>query len=73
LPFTQWSVAKLSAYCRGKGILPEITDEWVRRLLRREGLSAQRTKTWKKSPDPEFEVKKTESLTSMDRHPRTGR
>jgi len=61
LPFTQWSVAKLSAYCRRKGILPEITDEWVRRLLRREGLSTQRTKTWKKSPDPEFEVKKPNS------------
>lgn len=68
LPFTQWSVSKLSAYCRKKGLLPDITDEWVRRLLRREGLTPQRTRTWKSSPDPEFEAKKTASLTSIHRH-----
>lgn len=67
LPFTQWSVNKLASYCKQRGILPDITDEWVRRLLRREGLTPQRTKTWKESPDPEFEVKKTEFSTSMHR------
>ena len=59
LPFTRWSVAKLHAYCRAKKILPPFSDEWVRRLLRREGISIQRTKTWKESPDPDFESKKT--------------
>ncbi len=59
LPFTQWSVAKLQEYCRVKKILPPFSDEWVRRLLRREGISFQRTKTWKESPDPDFESKKT--------------
>jgi transposase len=63
LPFTQWSVAKLHAYCEKRGILPECSDEWVRRLLRREGLTYQRTKTWKESPDPDYEVKKTTSST----------
>ena len=61
LPFTTWSVKKLNNYCRDKGILPEVTDEWVRRLLRREGITHQRTGTWKNSPDPDFEVKKTAS------------
>jgi transposase len=61
LPFTTWSVKKLNRYCREQGILPEVTDEWVRRLLRREGITHQRTGTWKKSPDPDFEVKKTAS------------
>jgi transposase len=61
LPFTQWSVAKLREYCRQRNLLPEYSDEWVRRLLRREGVSFQRTKTWKESPDPQFEVKKTGS------------
>ncbi len=61
LPFTTWSVKKLNDYCRKEGILPEVTDEWVRRLLRREGITHQRTGTWKKSPDPDFEVKKTAS------------
>jgi transposase len=61
LPFTTWSMKKLNAYCRKEGILPEVTDEWVRRLLRREGITHQRTGTWKRSPDPDFEVKKTAS------------
>jgi transposase len=58
LPFSVWSVAKLAEYCRGKHLLPEVTDEWVRRLLRREGLSAQRIRTWKMSKDPHFDSKK---------------
>lgn len=61
LPFTTWSVKKLNSYCRKEEILPEVTDEWVRRLLRREGITHQRTGTWKQSPDPDFEVKKTAS------------
>lgn len=59
LPFTEWSIAKLHDYCKEKELLPSCSDEWVRRLLRREGITYQRTKTWKKSPDPDFEVKKT--------------
>ena len=61
LPFTQWSVAKLQEHCHRKNLLPPFSDEWVRRLLRREGISFQRTKTWKESPDPHFESKKTAS------------
>jgi len=61
LPYTTWSVAKLAEYCRSKGLLPDVSNEWIRRLLRREGLSLQRTKTWKKSPDPDFEKKKPHS------------
>ncbi len=52
LPFSTWSVPKLAEYCRRKRLLPEVTDEWVRRLLRREGLTAQRVRTWKTSQDP---------------------
>jgi transposase len=73
LPFTHWSVAKLKAYCLAQGLLPPITDEWVRRLLRREGISCQRTKTWKSSPDPDFEAKKTASSTSTRRRPKMAR
>jgi len=49
LPFSSWSVPKLVKYCCRQRLLPEVTDEWVRRLLRREGLSAQRLRTWKTS------------------------
>lgn len=72
LPFTQWSVSKLRAYCLKEGLIPPITGEWVRRLLRREGVSYQHTKTWKESPDPEFEVKKTAFSTSTSTVPRAG-
>lgn len=58
LPFSNWSVPKLAEYCRAKRLLPPVTDEWVRRLLRREGLSAQRIRTWKRSHDPHFDAKK---------------
>jgi transposase len=58
LPFSVWTVPKLAEYCRGRRLLPAVSDEWVRRLLRREGLSAQRVRTWKTSRDPHFDRKK---------------
>lgn len=61
LPFSAWSVPKLAEYGRQKRLLPPVTDEWVRRLLRREGLSAQRIRTWKSSHDPAFDRKKNGS------------
>lgn len=70
LPFSTWSVAKLAEYCRAKRLLPEVTDEWVRRLLRREGLSAQRIRTWKSSHDPHFDRKKKASARSTREGPR---
>lgn len=65
LPFSNWSVPKLSEYCRQRRLLPPVTDEWVRRLLRREGLTAQRIRTWKTSQDPDFDRKKNESEGSI--------
>jgi transposase len=70
LPFSNWSVAKLAEYCRAKRLLPAVTDEWVRRLLRREGLSAQRIRTWKTSHDPHFDRKKNASGRSTREGPR---
>lgn len=70
LPFSTWSVAKLAEYCRAKHLLPKVTDEWVRRLLRREGLSAQRIRTWKSSHDPHFDRKKNASGRSTGAGPR---
>ncbi len=64
LPFSTWSVPKLTEYCRAHRLLPPVTDEWVRRLLRREGLAPQRIRTWKTSHDPAFDVKKTASAAS---------
>ena len=73
LPFTTWSVAKLAEYCRSKRLLPDISDEWVRRVLRREGITAQRIRTWKTSSDPEFDAKKNASVRSTRSARRTRR
>ena len=64
LPFSAWTVPKLAEYCRQRGLLPPITDEWVCQLLRREWLRAQRIRTWETSDDPAFDQKKNASGSS---------
>jgi len=64
LPFAVWTVPKLAAYCREHELIPPFCDEWVRRLLRGAGLSAQRIRTWKTSHDPAFDRKKKPSVRS---------
>ncbi|GCC11354.1 hypothetical protein IPdc08_01405 [archaeon] len=59
LPFTQWSLTKLHGYIIKEGIVESISYEGVRQILRKAGITYQRTKTWKESNDPEFEPKKT--------------
>jgi transposase len=70
LPFAVWSVPKLAAYCRDHDLIPPFCDEWVRRLLRGAGLSAQRVRTWKTSHDPAFDTKKKPSARSTPTAPR---
>ncbi len=65
LPFTTWSVRTLREYCRRTRLIPDFSEEWVRRLLRREGLTAQRIRTWKRSDDPQFHPKDGASAPSM--------
>jgi transposase len=60
-PFTHWSLAKLRDHLIETGVVESISAETVRRILAERGVSFQRTKTWKESPDPNFEVKKTAS------------
>ena len=64
LPFSNGSVPKLAEYGRAQHLLPSVTDEWVRRLLRRKGLTAQRIRTWKTSTDPNLDRKKNSSESS---------
>ncbi|WP_342364936.1 IS630 family transposase [Streptomyces sviceus] len=57
-PFTRWSLRKLAAYLRKvHGRVIRIGREALRGLLARRGVTFQRTKTWKESPDPEREAK----------------
>lgn len=64
LPYTVWTVPKLADFCRTKKLIPPFCDEWVRRLLRRKGLSAKRIRTWKTSTDPLFGPKAPASAPS---------
>lgn len=57
-PFTRWSLSKLRGALLRKGIVSEISEEALRQILHSEGVTFQRTRTWKVSRDPEFERKR---------------
>lgn len=56
-----WSLAKLREHLIETGVVESISPETVRKILAERGISFQRTKTWKESTDPGFELKKTAS------------
>ncbi len=57
-PFTRWSIRKLADHLQRDNARPvRIGREARRCLLIRRGISFQRTKTWKESPDPDFDTK----------------
>jgi transposase len=57
-PFTHWSVRKLADYLAAKkGRRVTVGRERLRQILIAEGITFQRTKTWKESPDPLKETK----------------
>src|SRR6266540_3176198 len=41
-----------------RGVIDDISQEGLRTLLREEGVTFQRLKTWKASTDPQYAVKK---------------
>src|SRR6266498_5037910 len=61
VPYTRWSLAKLSRYLRGQGI--EVSPAQLGRLLARNGISLQRTRSWKQSPDPDYAQKPARTAT----------
>lgn len=69
-PFTRWSIRKLAAYLRKvHGRTIRIGREALRCLLARRGITFQRTKTWKESPDPERDAKLDRIEEVLDRFP----
>src|SRR5262249_24784278 len=58
LPFSTWSLHKLAEFLVAEGVVDDISHEGLRVLLREEGVSFQRLKTWKTSTDPDYAVKK---------------
>lgn len=57
-PGTRWSLATLRRYLVRKRVVSSMSKEHPRRVLQSMGITAQRTRTWKWSNDPLFEVKK---------------
>ena len=58
MPFTHWSIRKLADHLASrKGRKVRVGRERLRQILIAEGITFQRTKTWKESPDPLKEPK----------------
>jgi transposase len=70
VPYTRWSLAKLSRYLHGQGI--EVSPAHLGRILARNGISLQRTRSWKQSPDPEYEAKAARILALYREKPSNG-
>lgn len=68
---TRWSLAELSAHL-GERSICEISPAHLGRVLGEAGLSFQRTRTWKASPDPDYEVKAERVLGLYKTPPRGG-
>ena len=66
LPFSTWSLTKLTEFLVAEGVVDDISHEGLRLLLREEGVSFQVIKTWKQSTDPDFETKKNRVLELYD-------
>jgi transposase len=58
LPFSTWSLAKLADFLVAEGVVDDISHEGLRVLLREEGVTFQRLKTWKASKDPHYAEQK---------------
>src|SRR5215212_5458586 len=61
---TRWSLAKLRDHLAALGVV--LCEEALRQTLRAAGLSHQRTRSWKWSPDPDF-APKAERVLSLYR------
>lgn len=64
----EWSLPKLRQYLIEQGIVPSISIEHLRQLLRQRGVRWRRTKTWKESTDPDF-VPKWWAIRRLYRRP----
>ena len=58
LPFSTWSLSRLADFLVAEGVVDDISHEGLRVLLREEGITFQRLKTWKTSKDPQYAGKK---------------
>lgn len=70
VPLTRWSLRTLARYLAGRGL--QVSPAQLGRLLARAGLSFQRTRSWKASPDPDYEAKAARVLALYRKPPEGG-
>ena len=70
VPYTRWSLSKLSRYLRTQAI--EVSPAHLGRILARNGISLQRTRSWKQSPDADYEAKAERILSLYRKQPSNG-
>ena len=58
-PLTRWSLRRLRGYLVRRRVVPSISLETIRSILAEAHASFQRTRSWKRSTDPQFEAKAT--------------
>jgi transposase len=71
VPLTRWSLPRLSIYLADEGIV-QVSARHLGALLADAGLSFQRTRTWKASPDPDYESKTARILELCEKPPADG-
>jgi transposase len=55
--YASWSLSTLRAYLLRHGVVPAVSEEHLRRILVDDGCTTAATKSWKTSPDPDFDIK----------------
>jgi transposase len=71
VPYTRWSLAKLSRHLCDREAL-EVSPAHLGRILARNGISLQRTRSWKQSPDPDYAAKAARILALYRERPKNG-
>jgi transposase len=61
-PLTRWSLRRLRSYLIRRRLVASISVETIRAILAEAHASFQRTRSWKRSTDPQFEAKATRVL-----------
>jgi transposase len=67
VPLTRWSLPRLADHLAGREL--EISPAQLGRVLSAAGLSFQRTRSWKASPDPNYEARAARVLSLYQRAP----
>lgn len=70
-PYATWSLSRLRRYLARTGVVV-VSKEHLRRVLLEAGRTTQATKSWKRSPDPDFAAKAVR-LRRLYRAAETGR